>query len=182
MESALRALDRGFFPVLYRDCVRAVRDADVARDLVQDTFIKVWQRCATFRGESDLLPWVRTILRRGILDRFRQLEKEGITVDVTTEATAEHTEEALKEPTSPEESFRQGELAACFARCWQRFMRAAPSHAQVIRWIAEDGLTNEEVAQLLDRTPGATREFISQSRKRARIYLAEWYALALRKA
>ena len=43
-------------------------------------------------------------------------------------------------------------------------------------WIVEDGLTNEQISELLDRTPGATREFISQCRKRARFYLAEWYA------
>ena len=44
-------------------------------------------------------------------------------------------------------------------------------------WIVEDGLSNDDIAQLLDRTPGATREFISQCRKRARVYLAEWYAI-----
>ena len=32
--------------------------------------------------------------------------------------------------------------------------------------------------RMLERTPGATREFISQCRKRARTYLAEWHALA----
>ena len=32
-------------------------------------------------------------------------------------------------------------------------------------------------AALLERTPGATREFVSQCRKRARRYYAEWYAL-----
>jgi hypothetical protein len=42
----------------------------------------------------------------------------------------------------------------------------------------EDGLTTEDIAHLLDRTPGATREFVSQCRKRARLYLADWYVLA----
>ena len=48
----------------------------------------------------------------------------------------------------------------------------------MIAWIGEDGLDNEAIAQLLGRTPGATREFISQCRKKARVYLAEWYQLA----
>ena len=54
MEQALRALDRSFFALLFRECVRSVRDRDVARDLVQETFVKVWQRCSTFHGESDV--------------------------------------------------------------------------------------------------------------------------------
>ena len=48
----------------------------------------------------------------------------------------------------------------------------------VIAWIAEDGLSNEEIADMLGRTPGATREFISQCRKKARLHLTEWYTLA----
>jgi len=42
----------------------------------------------------------------------------------------------------------------------------AGARAGVISWIAEDGMTHEQIASLLGRTPGATREFISQCRKR----------------
>ena len=45
-------------------------------------------------------------------------------------------------------------------------------------WVVEDGLSIEDIAQLLERTPGATREFVSQCRKRARVYLAGWYRIA----
>ena len=54
----------------------------------------------------------------------------------------------------------------------------APAHAAVMTWIVEDGLSHGEIGQLLGRTPGATREFISQCRKRARHHFAEWYEMA----
>jgi RNA polymerase sigma-70 factor (ECF subfamily) len=57
-------------------------------------------------------------------------------------------------------------------------LKEDPVHANVMVWVVEDGLRNEDIAELLGRTPGATREFVSQCRKRARLYLAEWYALA----
>jgi len=178
IEQALRALDRLFFALLYRECFRAVRDAETARDLVQDAFIKVWQRCSTFRGESELLPWVRVILRRGVLDRLRRwVPEESLDVDGTMTADAERVVAELSRaqvPTPPDD-VRARELAECFQRCWSRFARECPSHAVVMTWIVEDELSNEQISELLDRTPGATREFISQCRKRARIYLAEWY-------
>ena len=62
LEQAMRTLDREHFAVLYRESRRTVRDAAAARDLVQETFIKVWQRCAGFHGSSGLLPWWRAIL------------------------------------------------------------------------------------------------------------------------
>lgn len=181
IESALRSLDRAYFGVLYRDSLRAVRDTDAARDLVQETFIKVWQRCASFRGESDLLPWVRSIMRRTILDKLRQPNKEvpleqesGMTPD----AEQRIAELSLAQVSAAEGAVRQRELTECFERCWEKFVRASPEHALVISWIAEDGMTHEEIAALLGRTPGAVREFISQCRKRARVHLAEWYSLA----
>jgi RNA polymerase sigma factor (sigma-70 family) len=181
IDGALRLLDRSYFAVLYRESVRAIGDRDVARDLVQETFIKVWQRCATFRGESELLPWVRTILRRVILDRLRQpqrevpLEDESGLTPAATEQIAQLSGELV---VVPEAALRQRQLAEVFQRCWKRFAHSCPEHALVISWIAEDGLSHEEIAALLERTPGATREFISQCRKRARTYLAEWHALA----
>ena len=177
IEGALRALDRSCFALLFRECLRSVRVADTARDLVQDTFIKVWQRCATFRGESELVPWVRSILRHAILDHLRGRTQEVAMEDEN--GTVREVERMIAEGSGePEDPVRRRELDACFARCWKRFEEQAPAHAAAMSWIVEDGLSNERIAEMLGRTPGATREFLSQCRKKARVHLAEWYALA----
>ena len=183
IEQALRALDRTFYAPLFTDCLRVLHDAEAARDLVQETFIKVWRRCASFRGQSDLLPWIRSILRNGALDRLRRAPRE-VALD-SDDGVSEETERRIVELSSrqvptPDDEARRQQLAECFARCWQRFESAAPEHAAVMTWIVEDGLSNEEISELLGRTPGATREFISQCRKRARRHFAEWYELAFR--
>lgn len=181
IERALRTLDRSFFAALHRECRRVVRDAELARDLVQETFIKVWQRCATFSGEAELLPWIRAILRNGILDRLRRAEHE-LSMD-HDDALSDEVQRRLAELSAervprPPDAARAREVRECFARCWRRFELECPAHAAVIAWIVEDGLTGEQIAELLGRSPGATREYISQCRKRARVYFAEWYSLA----
>jgi len=181
IETALRTLDRQFFGVLHARALRTVRNADAARDVVQDTFIKVWQRCVTFQGSSELLPWIDAILRHGVLDLLRRGGRE-VPFDesdaVNTEVSARIAEISQREIATPDDDARREQLADCFRRCWARFELAAPAHAAVISWIADDGLANDEIGALLERSPGATREFISQCRKRARVYLAEWYELA----
>jgi RNA polymerase sigma-70 factor (ECF subfamily) len=182
MEQALLTLDRAFFALLYRDCARSVRDADAARDLVQDTFIKVWRRCSTFHGDSELLPWIRAIQRRAILDWLRRPRRE-LSMDngkgeLTAEAEQRIAELSAQHVATPADDARSRDLHAAFQRCWQRFEAAAPDHAAVMSWIVEDGLSHEEIGELLGRTPGATREFISQCRKRARQHFSEWYELA----
>lgn len=181
IERALRRLDRDFFSLLQARAQRFLRSADAARDLVQETFIKVWQRCALFRGDSDLLPWIEAILRNALLDQLRRSHREvpfDAEDSMNTELSARVAELSMREIARPDDDLRRDQLAQCFQRCWQRFESEAPRHAAVISWIAADGLSHEAIAELLDRSPGATREFISQCRKRARVYLADWYQMA----
>ncbi len=176
---ALRLLDRSYFAILYSDCRRMIHNTDLARELVHEAFIKVWQRCATFHGDSEVLPWIRAILRRLALDRLRApVHEVNVDWDEMEPNMARHAESgATVPPETPDIASQSAESLACFQRCWQRFVAESPQHAAVIAWIAEDGMTHEQIAELLDRTPGATREYISQCRKRARYYLAQWYGL-----
>jgi len=181
IERALRLLDRSYFPILFREGLRGLRDSESARDLVQETFIKVWLRCATFQGDSELLPWIKSILRHGLLDRLRKSQREAVLDEpdrLAAEVERRIGELSEEKVPRPDDEARRAQLDDCFKRCWERFESAAPSHALVMSWIVEDGLSHEEIAELLDRTPAATREFISQCRKRARVHLAEWYELA----
>lgn len=180
LEQAMRTLDREHFAVLYRESRRTVRDAAAARDLVQETFIKVWQRCASFHGSSELLPWLRAILRHTMLDSFRRHDR-AVSLDdavLTAEVEQKILELSARAVATPLDEVQVRQQREVFQRCWAAFERDCPTHAAVIAWIGEDGLDNEAIAQLLGRTPGATREFISQCRKKARVYLAEWYQLA----
>lgn len=180
LERALVALDRELFAALYRECRRVVRDAAAARDLVQETFIKVWQRCATFQGDSELRPWIRAILRNTMLDALRRTEPRLSLddEDASGEIEARIVELSACAGSAPQDAAHSRELAETFQRCWERFERDCPAHAAVIAWISEDGLDNQAVARLLGRSPGATREYISQCRKKARVYLADWFELA----
>lgn len=179
IEQALRELDRAFYATLYRDGLRTVRDPDLARDLVQETFIKVWRRCATFRGESELLPWIKAILRNGAVERLRQPPREVPMEEnslLTPEAARRIAEISVEGNPTPEQAARHQELADIFREGWERFRREDPVRANVMTWVVEDGLSIEDISQLLGRSRGATREFVSQCRKRARLYLADWYA------
>jgi len=127
------------------------------------------------------LPWIRSILRHGALASLRRPVRE-IALDADDTITADTSrrlwELSVEGNPSPEQLAHQNEQAVHFQRGWRRFQQEDPLHASVMTWIVEDGLSTEDIAQLLDRTPGATREFISQCRKHARRYLKDWYALA----
>lgn len=181
LESALRTLYREIGPALQRDCQAAVKDAALARDLVQETLIKVWQRCATFRGEAALVHWIKGILRRTIIDFMRARQPETALDDEEGEMLPEVQQrlEAISRDANfdPRRLLEQRDIQACYLRCRANFEAASPAYAAVMRWHVEDGLEGAEIAELLGRTPGATRELLSQVRAKVRVHFADWYRM-----
>lgn len=181
IEAWLRVFDRQHGAALYREAAVSLRSWQAAEDVVQEGMIKVWQRCATFRGPADPLAWIRQIVRNTLIDAVRARPPEQPLQDeegeLTPAAAAAVHRLSVETITTPDEALRSHEVERVFRRCFERFAAAQPEHAMVLRWVVEDGLDNAAVEQLLDRTPGATREFISQCRKKARPFFADWYAL-----
>lgn len=182
MEEAMRAMDREWSARLVRECRRAVRDVALAEDIVQDAFIKAWKSCSQFRGESQLFGWLVTIVRRCIVDYWRRVSPgeslDGPDGEPSQEVEARMAELSIEAGATPEIDLRRKQVAECLKREGRRFFESSPLHAMVMRWVAEDGLTNDEVGRLLGRNSGATREFISQARKKARVAYARCYELA----
>ncbi len=57
---------------LYRFALSRVSDADVAEELVQETFLSALDGLATFRAEASERTWLFVILRRKIIDHYRR--------------------------------------------------------------------------------------------------------------
>jgi RNA polymerase sigma factor (sigma-70 family) len=175
---ALRQMLQDYGGALRREALRCLGEAEAAADLMQQTLIKAWQACASFRGDSELYPWLKSILRHALLDRLRQRQAEALDdEDGELRPEVERALQQLRPAPRPEELLAQQQRAAVWRRCAEQFEREQPQAAAVLRWVVEDGLTPAEIAGLLERSPGATREFISQCRKKARHYFADWYAM-----
>lgn len=63
-----------YAPRIFRLCMGYVNDADWAKDLVQETFIQVWQKLHTFRNESAISTWIFRIATNICL---RQVERSS---------------------------------------------------------------------------------------------------------
>ncbi len=183
IEQWLRVVDREHGARFYREAATALRSWQAAEDVVQDAMVKVWQRCTTFQGTGDPLAWIHQVVRNTLLDALRQrrptqelstLSDDALPADLQ----AELAEISRRSVPGPDQRLSEAQREAVFRACFEAFAKAYPEHAMVLRWVVEDGLDHNEIQALLGRPPGATREFISQCRKKARPYFAPWYALA----
>lgn len=60
-EEALARLVRAHQSALLRLCYLSLRDEELARDAVQETFLKAYEGLARFRGDSSELTWLTSI-------------------------------------------------------------------------------------------------------------------------
>ena len=63
-----------FGRLAYSVILSIVRDASLAEDLVQETFLRVWNRASAFEaGRGALGPWLLTIARNRAIDHIRSV-------------------------------------------------------------------------------------------------------------
>ena len=63
-----------YWPKVYRQCMGYMNDPDAAKDIAQETFIKVWQHLPNFRNESSIGTW---IFRISVNSCLRQIGKDN---------------------------------------------------------------------------------------------------------
>src|SRR5271165_2078471 len=70
--AAMAGLYDRFGRTAYSVIFSIVRDGAIAEDLVQETFLRVWNRAQTFDGERAALgPWLLAIARNRAIDHVR---------------------------------------------------------------------------------------------------------------
>ena len=83
-EGALGELYDRYASVIFTIALRIVKREEEAEDLVQETFLQVWNKSSMFEGsKGSVYTWVTTIARRKAIDRLRSKSAvhAGTTVD-----------------------------------------------------------------------------------------------------
>lgn len=69
-----------FFNLLYSSlhyyAVRIVNDTDTAEDVVEESFIKIWERHSTFTNPKVVRSWMYTTVKNGALGRLQQFSRD----------------------------------------------------------------------------------------------------------
>jgi len=60
---------------MYSVCYRITNDYDMANDVMQDAFIQIFKSLASFRRESTLGAWIKTIVVRTAIKKVKKTKK-----------------------------------------------------------------------------------------------------------
>lgn len=85
-EEAMRDLYDIFCDRVYRVVERILPPGEDRREVVQDTFIKVWRIAANYRPDrGEVVSWLTYIARSAALDRYRSLRRHSDLIAMLSE-------------------------------------------------------------------------------------------------
>lgn len=74
---AFEALYGTHAPAVYALCRRMLGDEAESRELLQDVFVRAWERLPSFRGESALATWLHRLGVNVVLERLRTTKRDA---------------------------------------------------------------------------------------------------------
>lgn len=156
---AFGILVRRYQDRLYPTILRLAGCAEDAHDLLQDTFLRAYQKLARFQGDSSFYTWVyRIAVNLALSDRRR---RKG-----PTRVAASGGGSVLDPPDDPSHTDPSGpmERAERDAQVQAALNALQPDHRAVVVMKDLDGFRYEEIAEMLDIPVGTVRSRLHRAR------------------
>lgn len=147
----------------YKDLVftlalRMLKNREEAEEVSQDTFIKIYKKLSSFKGDSKFSTWVYKIAYNACLDRLKTYKKERnkVTIDEFNAHKVKTLETAF-------DSLIADEKANAIQRCLA-LLPSEDSALLTLFYFEEQSL--EEIATVLGITPNNVKVKLFRSRKK----------------
>lgn len=74
---AFEVIYRRTAPQIYRLCRRMLGDDGEARERVQDTFVRAWEKLPSYRGQSSVDTWLHRVAVNTMLEHWRAAKRDA---------------------------------------------------------------------------------------------------------
>jgi RNA polymerase sigma-70 factor (ECF subfamily) len=157
---------------LYSFAVYLCHDRELARDLVQETYLQAWQHWESFQPGTNCRAWLFTILRNLYFNRYRQERRRPDTVPYEEQETDDTTPLPPHASTpSVEEEF----YAALLDDDIVEALHALPESFRTIVILCDlEDFSYDDVAQMLGIPVGTVRSRLHRARMRLAALLQEY--------
>lgn len=149
-----------------------VRNPEDAREILQETFVRAFRNLDGFKGESSFYTWIYRIAMNLAIDHQRRGNKRPL---VEFDDTVGMKEDAVGEGSAtlgidPFKSVRSRELGK---KIFEAIESLTPDHRAVILLREIDGLSYEEISEVLDCSLGTVMSRLHYARKKLQSRLQE---------
>ena len=152
---------------IQRLIARMVRDVDLVEDIAQETFIRAYQALHQFRGDAQFYTWLYRIAVNTAKKTLLDMKRDPTVPEAALRASAEDDETNLPGLELIGTETPETLLAAKdIANAVNAALEALPEDLRQALTLRElDGLSYEEIAEIMDCPIGTVRSRIFRSRE-----------------
>ncbi len=143
-------------------CMRYVPNREEALEVVNDGFLKIFQKVQMYDAEKPFKIWLRRIMINTALDHYRQNAKFQHNTDLSVaENTLASTDSDNVYSTLAHEDLIE------------LIQQLTPSYRTVFNLYVIDGYSHEEIAQRLGISEGTSKSNLARARENLRVMLSK---------
>ena len=141
-----------------------LRNREDALDIVQETFTKAYQGLDRFKGDAAFYTWVYRIAYNLCVDHQRRSAKQP-QVSLDADEPGSGPAGAVPDGPRPDEPFERARDAEIGRRLDQAIRELTPDHRAVILLRELEGLSYEEISQVLECPKGTVMSRLHYARR-----------------
>jgi RNA polymerase sigma-70 factor (family 1) len=151
---AFESLYDEYFDLLYGYVFGMIRSHSQAKEIVQDTFIKVWLHRSKIDTDLSFKAWLYKIAKNQLLNDIKKNFSDPVFEDYLVHCENHNL------TTQPDHEFDMELFRIALVKAKQKL---SPRQIQVFEMCKEEGLSATEVAQKLNITEASVYNYLSQS-------------------
>ena len=156
---AFRTLFDRYYQVLLGVAMRYMGDRDEAKDILQDSFIKIFTNIGSFSETNSIEGWMKRIVQNTAINRYRQRIRFDNNAEAVLEANSDDEFENL--------------TAALNAKSILALLHKMPEgYRTVINLHLIDGYSHNEIASMLGISAGTSKSQLFKARRMLKELLA----------
>lgn len=160
-EEAFTALYRHYSPQLYMNIIGMVRDPLLAEEIVQELFIKIWQKKESKSINENFSGYLYRCAQHLVHDFFRRLQRDRLLLDqfrVLVELNSASLDGSLNDQSS--------------ANIVEKAIgQLSPQQKRVYELVRVQGFTYKKAAQIMGISPLTIKEYIVSANKSIKNYV-----------
>ena len=139
-----------YAPKMYGVCLRYASNAEEAEDILQEGFIKIFNKIDSYRGEGSFEGWIRRIFVNTAIEHFRK-------------------KTYLQPITETEENTVEGKYLSVLDNLAEKdiiqlIQQLSPGYRTVFNMYVVEGYTHKQIAEMLGISEGTSKSQLSRAK------------------
>lgn len=162
--AAQEELYKRFSRTMYNTCVSYAKNIEVAQELLQDGFLKVFSNIEKYDGKGSLEGWIRRVIINTCIDYTRKIQPQFVAIDLK-----EFYSFKLKrfDYNKAEKTFEKEHFL-------HLIQNLAPGYKTIMNLYFGENMTHEDIAKALDISVGTSKSQLARGKFLLKKHLEEY--------